>query len=207
MFHDLLQLGALDGSAMQLTEYLRWGPLTALATVVSAWWVKGPLLVAIGACGDLNAVARSVRNRALTIRIPSALAAAAIAFFVASGANAALKEFFGRERPPAVDADLTAAVALPGSHSFPSGHAMTAFAAAAAIAVVRPGLRWPVLALAAAVALTRPYLGVHFWSDVIVGAALGAILGLAVGRVVLAGCRSLDLRGRQLSRANNAADA
>ena len=50
--HDLLNLTALDGSAMQLTELLRWGPMTSVAALVSAAWVKGPLLFAIGACGD-----------------------------------------------------------------------------------------------------------------------------------------------------------
>ena len=163
---------------------MRWGPLTGLATIVSAWWVKGPLLLTVAACGDLRAAARRIT---LGARIPSAFAAAAIAFVIASAANAGLKDLFQRERPPTADVDLSAVVSLPASYSFPSGHAMTAFAAA--IAVVRPELRWLALGLAAAVAMTRPYLGVHFWSDVIVGAGLGAVVGIAVGRLVLAGCR------------------
>jgi len=117
-----------------------------------------------------------------------------VAFFIASAANAGLKELFERARPPEAGADVIAAVSLPGSYSFPSGHAMTAFAAATAIAVVRPGLRWPALGLAAAVALTRPYLGVHYWSDVLVGAALGAVLGLAMGRLALAAGRIVTAR-------------
>ena len=181
---DLLtQLTTLDGQALQLTESLRWAPLTGLAVLLSAWWVKGPVLAVIGACGDLRATTRSVKRWA---RMPSAAGAAVAAFLLASAANVGLKELFARERPAGSDGDLIAAVPLPESYSFPSGHAMTAFAAGAAIAVVRPGLRWPALGLAAAVALTRPYLGVHFWSDVLVGAGLGALLGLVVGRIVLA---------------------
>ena len=54
---------------------------------------------------------------------------------------------------------------------------MTAFATAGAVAVLAPRLRWPVLALAAAIAVSRVYLGVHFWLDVLAGAALGLAIG------------------------------
>ena len=57
---------------------------------------------------------------------------------------------------------------------------MTAFAVAAAVALLAPRLRWPVLGLAAVIAFSRVYLGVHFWLDVLVGAALGAAVGLSV---------------------------
>jgi membrane-associated phospholipid phosphatase len=54
---------------------------------------------------------------------------------------------------------------------FPSAHATTSFAAAAAYSRVAP----PAALYAAALtfALTRPYLGVHYPSDVLAGAALG----------------------------------
>jgi undecaprenyl-diphosphatase len=61
--------------------------------------------------------------------------------------------------------------------SFPSGHAATSFAAATSIAGVRPSLGPTAFAGAALMALTRPYLGVHYPSDVAAGAALGALLG------------------------------
>jgi membrane-associated phospholipid phosphatase len=50
--------------------------------------------------------------------------------------------------------------------SYPSAHAATSFAAASVL-----GRRW--YPLAAAIALSRPYLGVHYPSDVAAGAALG----------------------------------
>ena len=57
---------------------------------------------------------------------------------------------------------------------------MTAFAAAGAVAVLAPRLRWPVLGLAAVIAFSRVYLGVHFWLDILAGAALGLVVGLVV---------------------------
>jgi len=56
----------------------------------------------------------------------------------------------------------------------------------AALAVLHPRLRLPALALAAVVAASRPYLGVHYWTDVVIGAALGAVLGYVVARAALA---------------------
>ncbi len=38
------------------------------------------------------------------------------------------------------------------------------------------------MAAAALMTLTRPYLGVHYPSDVVAGAALGGVLGAAVAR-------------------------
>ena len=57
---------------------------------------------------------------------------------------------------------------------------MTAFAVAGAVALLAPRLRWPVLGLAALIAFSRVYLGVHFWIDVLAGAALGLAIGLCV---------------------------
>jgi membrane-associated phospholipid phosphatase len=61
--------------------------------------------------------------------------------------------------------------------SFPSAHATTSFAAARAYSRVAPAL----LLYAAAVAfgLTRPYLGVHYPSDVLAGAVLGTAIAEA----------------------------
>ena len=58
--------------------------------------------------------------------------------------------------------------------SFPSAHATTSFAAARAFSAVAPGA--PLYAVAGAFALSRPYLGVHYPSDVVAGAVLGTAI-------------------------------
>jgi len=161
------QLAGLDHDAIRATAELRWAPATAVLALLSAWWVKGPLLVAVGWGSDL----RSRR------RFPLAALAATTAFFVASGLNALIKPIFDRSRPPEA-IDFHALVGVPSSPSFPSGHAMSAFAVAGAIALIAPRLRRPVLIVAAAIAFSRVYLGVHFWIDVLVGSALGLAIGV-----------------------------
>ena len=42
-----------------------------------------------------------------------------------------------------------------------------------------PRVRLPLLGLAALVALSRVYLGMHYWSDVLAGSLLGVAIGLA----------------------------
>ena len=176
---DLLQLLVnLDREAIHATSDLRWEPATVVLALISAWWVKGPLLVALAWCADL-------RGRRL---IPLIALAATASFFVASAVNFVLKDLVARDRPPeAIGFD--ALVGVPGSPSFPSGHAMTAWATATAVAVLAPKMRWPVLALATLIGFSRVYLGVHFWLDVLVGSLLGLAIGLAFAWPLRSRCR------------------
>jgi undecaprenyl-diphosphatase len=73
-------------------------------------------------------------------------------------------------------------VSMPSSTSFPSGHSASAAAFAVAVGEVEPALRLPLTAAAAAVAFSRVYTGVHYPSDVVVGATTGALLGRWVAR-------------------------
>ena len=176
MGNALQLLVGLDQDAVRATTALRWSPATAVLVLASAWWVKGPLLVAVAWGVDLH-------NRRL---LPLVAGSAKLSFAVASWLNALLKALFDRSRPPH-EIGLDAVGTVPASPSFPSGHAMSAFAVAAAIAVLSPRLRWPVLGVAAVIGFSRVYLGVHFWLDVLVG----AVLGIAIGAGMAFGTRRL----------------
>jgi undecaprenyl-diphosphatase len=71
----------------------------------------------------------------------------------------------------------------PSTPSFPSGHSAAALVGAVSLARVWPRARWALAALAALVAYSRIYVGVHFPSDVLGGLVLGA----GVAWLVLAG--------------------
>jgi membrane-associated phospholipid phosphatase len=60
----------------------------------------------------------------------------------------------------------------------PSGHAATSFAGAVILSYFLPRSAPYVFLLAAAIAFSRIYVGVHYPSDVVAGAALGAAVGL-----------------------------
>ncbi|MFT3864105.1 MAG: phosphatase PAP2 family protein [Solirubrobacterales bacterium] len=67
----------------------------------------------------------------------------------------------------------------PSSHSFPSAHSTSSFAVATAM--TRVDRRAAVAFVpAVAVAAGRPYLGMHYPSDVVVGVLLGTLIGALV---------------------------
>jgi undecaprenyl-diphosphatase len=95
-----------------------------------------------------------------------------------------LKAIVGRARPcDALGWCAPIAVASPGGGSFPSGHAAGAFAFAAFVALRAPRWAVPALAWAAIVAWSRCVLGVHYPSDVVAGALVGAAVGAAFARL------------------------
>ncbi len=59
--------------------------------------------------------------------------------------------------------------------SYPSAHASTSFAGARTLSEALPAP--PLYAVAVGIAISRPYLGIHYPSDVIAGAALGTVIG------------------------------
>lgn len=102
------------------------------------------------------------------------LAAAAVAP-AAVVVNFAVKVGVGRERPLIEDHPPLARA--PSKLSFPSAHATSSLAGATALGRVEPRARLPLYALAGAICACRPYLGMHYPSDVLAGAALGLAIG------------------------------
>jgi membrane-associated phospholipid phosphatase len=96
---------------------------------------------------------------------------------LAIGVNYAVKLVVRRPRP--VLEGLPPLGGAPSSLSFPSAHATSSFAVATAMTRVG-GLAALAFLLALALSLGRPYLGMHYPSDVLAGAVLGVALGLIV---------------------------
>jgi undecaprenyl-diphosphatase len=95
--------------------------------------------------------------------------------------NGVIKSFFRRTRP-AWDQPRAYRIRRPRSSSFPSGHASSAFTAAAVLA--EDEALWPlVYAIAAVVATSRVYVRIHHASDVVGGVLVGAALGRIARRV------------------------
>jgi undecaprenyl-diphosphatase len=125
----------------------------------------------------------------ITLRRLAPVVMTVLAMIVAGQLDDMLKAAIGRPRPPLGDHNVHALIAVPPDPSMPSGHAFTAFTCAIVLGGFAPRLRVPLLIWAGLVALSRPYLGVHYPSDVIVGAGLGVALGLVLNAGFRAGCR------------------
>ena len=96
---------------------------------------------------------------------------------LAIGLNYAIKLLVRRPRP--VLEGLPPLGGAPSSLSFPSAHATSSFAVATAMVRVDPAMAGAFI-VAFALSLGRPYLGMHYPSDVLAGAVLGLLLGLIV---------------------------
>ena len=87
-----------------------------------------------------------------------------------------------RPRPYNVYPAIVCAGKTLDQFSFPSGHTMHAVAFSIVAVSWYPALLWLVAPFAVLVALSRPILGLHYPSDVLAGAALGAVIaGISLG--------------------------
>lgn len=97
--------------------------------------------------------------------------------------NLVLKSLIARRRPAAeLLPTERRLIKFPTSSSFPSGHSASAAAFATAVAMESPSAGLLIAPLAATVAYSRVHTGVHWSSDVFVGAAVGAGVALATRR-------------------------
>lgn len=139
--------------------------LSAAADLSLAWFaVAGVLSVARGSTGR-----RAAAGGLASVGVTSAVV------------NGLVKPVARRRRPDRQvhGVPLIRHVRMPASHSFPSGHAASAFAFASAVGRTLPAESIPVHALATAVAYSRVHTGVHFPGDVVLGAVIGTVLSQA----------------------------
>lgn len=161
------QLRGLDVRVLQFLRTRGHAPAVEHAVGrFSALGEHGGLWLAIGAAG----AALDRERRPQWLRTAGSVAGV-------YALNTAIKLVVARHRP--VLDGLPPLARTPTQLSFPSSHAATAFAGAGGYA--RLGLpAGPLYALAIATAVSRPYLGLHYPSDVIAGAGLGlAVSALA----------------------------
>jgi undecaprenyl-diphosphatase len=91
---------------------------------------------------------------------------------------ALLKRMFVRERPFITHAAIDRAAAPLDRYSFPSGHTLHAVSFTWQACAHFPEAAWVLVPLAALIAGSRVVLGLHYPSDVVAGAAIGAALAV-----------------------------
>jgi undecaprenyl-diphosphatase len=164
-------LRALGDADQAVLRFLRTRghhpPVESAMKVLGTIGEYGAVWAAIGAAGALADPER--RNR---------WGIAALVGPAAINVNYAVKLAVGRERP-LIEGHPPLARA-PSKLSFPSAHATSSLAAATALGRVEPRSRPALFALAAGICLSRPYLGMHYPSDVLAGGALGIVIGALV---------------------------
>lgn len=132
-----------------------------------------------GVAAGIVAAGRGARSRRAALRGIASLGLASAAI------NTVGKRAVRRPRPVLdVVPVIRQLKRQPITTSFPSGHAASAAAFATGVALESKGWGAAVAPLAASVALSRVYTGVHYPSDVVVGAALGVGAAFAVRGIV-----------------------
>lgn len=129
-------------------------------------------------CGVVGLAVGDARLRLAVIAASLALAGSVLLFML-------IKNLIGRPRPCEVWAELPCLLRAPDRFSFPSGHTMTAFAAATAYCEIAPFLLPVLLPAALLIGVSRVFLGLHYPTDVLAGALLGSGLGLLAAQSVL----------------------
>jgi undecaprenyl-diphosphatase len=87
-----------------------------------------------------------------------------------------LKRVFVRERPFITHSTIDLAMAPLDRYSFPSGHTLHAVSFTWQVTAHFPELGWVLVPIAAMIAGSRVVLGLHYPTDVLAGAAIGASL-------------------------------
>ena len=114
------------------------------------------------------------RTRRLGILLAIALITAAVL------ANFVIKPIVARPRPYTVLPELPMLISPPGGFSFPSGHTISAFAAATVLWFWKWKAALPATVLAGLIGFSRLYLSCHFVTDVAAGVILGVSIALLV---------------------------
>ncbi|MEU6280298.1 phosphatase PAP2 family protein [Streptomyces sp. NPDC047028] len=170
------RLLALDSRVFEVAARRHWPAAERVLPRLSRGANHGVLWFATAAA---LAATRTPRARRAAVRGVASLTLASLTI------NTLGKRSVRRARPALDAVPLVRQLKRqPITTSFPSGHAASAAAFATGVALESPAWGAAVAPLALSVAASRVYTGVHFPSDVLAGAALGAGAAFAVRRLV-----------------------
>lgn len=160
----LFHLDAMLSRRLEIrARVLRWLAMVLAHTGDAAVWLAG--------AGAAFFFSGSDFWRELATRIIAAMTAGGVA-------STALKWTFRRTRPPGPSAGLYFFL---DRHALPSGHATRVACITMAVSPLLPGWGSALMGLwAALVALSRVALRVHYLLDILVGFAVGGIIGVLV---------------------------
>ncbi len=167
---DLTILNAIQGLRTPFLDFIM--PLVTYLGSGGAVWIAAAVIMLFG---------KKTRHAGAAVGI--ALTAGLILSTIL------LKGLVARERPFCADGALLSAdrllIGVPsGRFSFPSGHAVSSFSAAAVIFAYNKKAGTAAYVLAALISFSRLYLYVHFPSDTAVGALIGIVIGIASVKAV-----------------------
>ncbi len=175
----------LDATILLWFQSLR-GPLDAVVTFITHLADHGYLWILVAL---VLLLFRKTRKGGFAVAI--ALACGVLI------TNLCIKNAVARIRPYETIEGLYSIIGKMDDWSFPSGHTTASFAAATAMALTlgkKFGL--PAFILAALIALSRLYVGVHYPSDVLAGVIIGLVSGLVGSLVVKAIVNAWKKKGR-----------
>ena len=166
----------LDGQILLWIQELRTDWLTAFFTTVTHLGDAGALWILAGVA---LLIPKKTRRAGIAV-----LAALLVTFIVV---NLILKPVIARTRPYEVIEGLRLLVSPAHDYSFPSGHSSSSMAAAVAMAGALPrrmrAIGWCAVVLAVMICISRLYIGIHYPSDVLIGAAIGFLCGVAGAKI------------------------
>lgn len=162
------RLAELDRDLFLWVVGHRWEPVDWLFVAVTAVGQAGLVWIA------LAALLAFVAGRPVLSTTVLTAATVWSADLIAVG----LKYAADRDRPYVALEEAAPLLRWDVSTSFPSGHAATSAAGAIVLSYLLGRWSLPLAVLAAALCYSRVYIGVHYPSDVLVGAAIGAAVAL-----------------------------
>ncbi len=160
-------LQQLDGTILLAIQAMRMNWLTPIMVFASTIGNAGLIWILLGLTLSIIPKTRKLGFLAL---------ASLLCCFLVN--NVLLKNLVARPRPYTQLPDLSLLVPYPKDYSFPSGHTCSSFAVSGSLwhsGKTWNKLRIPALILAILISFSRLYVGAHYPSDVIVGAAIGLI--------------------------------